>query len=118
MSLLSGKLTSRVKIEQATTADDGGGGTIRSWTDLGRCKVHIERVKSVGKEVERLQAGGLLAQPLVRVHARKTDRLSKLTNGDRFEVIETGETLDIQSAQPAENSRRVLVFTCIVAVAT
>lgn len=118
MILTTSKLRDRIKVEKASTADDGGGGTTQTWTDHGQVRAHIERVKSIGKEVERLQGGGLIAQPVMRVHVRKTARIGQVTSGDRFLVAETGETLEVQSVQPAESSRRFLIFTCISTVAS
>jgi len=104
----------RVLFEKAVDVDDGGGGVTRAWETRVKEPAQVERVRSLAREMERVQSGGLEAQPVVRLHVRAHGLTRQITTGDRAVNLDTNEVMDVQSIQEAEDSRRWLVVLAVI----
>ncbi|WP_168201298.1 head-tail adaptor protein [Qingshengfaniella alkalisoli] len=108
----AGQLTDRVIFERRTQVSDGAGGYVNDWVEVTTTLAKVERISGVSQEVERMNAGGLIAAPPVRVHLRATASTREIATKDRARNLTTGEMMDVQSIQPG--SRRRLVLTCLL----
>lgn len=110
----AGQFRHFVRIEKPTKVSDGGGGFTVTWQLVTEEHALIERIKSFRGDVERLSAGGVGSNPIVRVHVRHhtgTEPLLRFGAGWRVIDVDTDRVMNINFAQDIEGRGVNIIIT-------
>lgn len=90
-------MNSRLRFETQITVDDGYGGKTVAWAIHVEEFGEIEHIRSMTKEMEVLNAGGIAAEPVVRLKVDNNTNTRAITSGMRCVDLDNDVYMNIQS---------------------
>lgn len=111
MEMDFGKLRDCVQFQTPGHTSDGRGGEVGAWTLWVEEDAWIERLRSLPKDVERLSAGGISSQPIVRIWVRASDETEAITTDMRAYDVDRNAYFNINAAQDIAGDGRWITVT-------
>lgn len=108
----AGSRRSYVRFERQSLAPDGYGGFAVTWVPHWEGPVEIERQRSFRAMAERVTAGGVGSNPVVRIHVPWDDETAELTRtGHAMRAIDLDSEIhmNVNLAQDMDGRRKSIV---------
>lgn len=111
--MAAGSRKLRVVIERRVSTPNAGGGASVAWEEVSTEWARLEHIQSFRADVERVTAGGRVAQSMSRLHVPSNPLTRQVRPEMRVRSLVDGSIWGIQKAEDLDQRNKTITLTII-----